>query len=81
MTHTEIENSENPNELRHELFRLRQGLWDCFAASGGDTDGDKTPAALTTDIVQLAISSIEDLRVSYDEADVQLGDESFRRED
>jgi hypothetical protein len=74
MTQTEIEDTENPNELRHECLRLRQGLWDCFAASGGDTDGDKTPAALASDIVQLALSSIQDLRDSYDEAEVQLGD-------
>jgi len=65
MTHTDILNSESAHELRVECLRLRQGLWDCFAASGGDTDGDKDPKALMTDIVELAVGSVEELSSDY----------------
>jgi len=55
------------NPLEEEILRLRQGLWDCFAAAGGDTDGDKTPVALTPDIVSLALDCVKDLAQSYEE--------------
>lgn len=32
-------------ELEAEVERLRQGLWDVWAALGGDTDGDTGPGA------------------------------------
>lgn len=62
MTYMEILNSESVYELRAECLRLRQGLWDCFSAAGGDTDGDATPKHLTSDIVTLTLNTIEELR-------------------
>lgn len=48
-----------------EVARLRQGLWDCFKAAGGDTDGDETPRALVSDIVPLVLECVQDLRNCY----------------
>lgn len=59
---------EHVDALRAEVERLRQGLWDCFAAAGGDTDGDATPAAQRSDLVALALGCVRDLRGCYDDA-------------
>lgn len=53
------------DEARAEVARLRQGLWDCFKAAGGDTDGDETPRALVSDIVPLVLECVQDLRNCY----------------
>ena len=50
----------------HEDIRaLRQALWDCYAASGADTDGDLTPEAFVGDLGKLAVEAVEDLREDY----------------
>ena len=52
-----------------EVHRLRQGLWDCVAISGADTDGQLTPDALVyPDIVDYAKQEVQGLRDDYDEA-------------
>lgn len=51
-----------------EIVRLRQGLWDVYAALGFDTDGDRTPAALAhPDIVTLVLAAANEARADYDE--------------
>ena len=59
--------SSDIERRQHEIERLRQGLWDIFAALGGDTDGDPTPAALVGDIVELVMVEARELRAAYDE--------------
>ena len=55
--------------LLEEVERLRQGLWDCVAISGSDTDGQRTPDALVyPDIVDYAKREVQQLRDDYDEA-------------
>ena len=55
--------------LLAEIDRLRQGLWDCVAISGSDTDGQLTPDALTyPDIVDYAKQEVQQLRDDYNEA-------------
>lgn len=51
-----------------EVARLRQGIWDACTILGMDTDGDTTPAALTSDIVALLIDQATETRAAYDEA-------------
>jgi len=68
MTHSEINNSDSVDELRQECLRLRQGLWDCGAIAGMDTDGDSTPDALVSDIVPVIKEAVRDLRECYDES-------------
>ena len=51
-----------------EVVRLRQALWDAFAAAGGDTDGQPTPEALATDIVPLMLDCVRELRAAEDES-------------
>lgn len=65
-------------EASAEITRLRQGLWDCFAAAGGDTDGDRTPVALVSDIVPLALECVKELRAELEEATAARGN-SVRR--
>lgn len=54
-------------DLMNECLRLRQGLWDVAQVCGADTDGNATPAPLTSDIVEFALGAAKDLRGSYDE--------------
>lgn len=59
--------------LLAEVRRLRQGLWDCAAISGADTDGDRTPDHMTyPDIVEYAKREVQSLRDDYDEALVEV---------
>ena len=62
----ESDNFLTNTELLNEIARLRQGLWDCATIAGMDTDGDKTPKALVSDIVKLAIDEVTNLRKEYD---------------
>lgn len=55
-------------EKEGELKRMRQGLWDVYAALGCDTDGDPTPIALVSDIVELVVSAAKEARQDYDAA-------------
>lgn len=53
--------------LIDEVRRLRQGLWDCVAISGADTDGQLTPDALVyPDLVDYAKREVGELRDEYD---------------
>lgn len=56
--------------LLAEVKRLRQGLWDCAAAAGEDTDGNETPDHLAhPDIVEYALNAIHELRKDYDDGE------------
>lgn len=48
-----------------EIERLRQGLWDIYAAAGADTDGDPTPAAVCGDLVYLVRGAVAELHDDY----------------
>jgi hypothetical protein len=48
------------DDLADECVRLRQGLWDVAKVCGADTDGDDTPAALVSDIVEFTRRAAED---------------------
>lgn len=50
-----------------EATELRQGLWDCFRAAGGDTDGDDTPAAVVEGLIESCVECVKNLRSEYDE--------------
>lgn len=51
------------DSLRTEIERLRQGLWDVYAALGFDTDGDPTPRSLAyPDIVTLVLNAAKEMR-------------------
>lgn len=67
MTEWEIETCDDVEKLQQECLRLRQGLWDCMTITGHDTDGNKTPAPLASDIVKLAKAVITEERKDYDE--------------
>lgn len=60
-----------------EIARLRQGLWDAFRLAGGDTDGDKTPEVLVSDIVPLVLDCIKELREDED-ASLRADAERYR---
>ena len=54
-----------------EVARLRQALWDIYAACGEDTDGDTeapAPGVWTPDIDSLALAAVRSLRQERDEA-------------
>lgn len=51
-----------------EVKRLRQGIWEAYAALGFDTDGQATPEALVSDIVALIVNAAMEFRKDYDEA-------------
>jgi hypothetical protein len=55
-------------KLEAQVERLRQGLWDVYAALGCDTDGDPTPVALVSDIVELVVNAAKEARRDYDAA-------------
>lgn len=59
--------------LLAEVERLRQGIWDAYRILGFDTDGDATPATLTSDIVALIVGAATEHRADYDAA-LQGGD-------
>ena len=63
---------EERGRLRAEVERLRQGLWDCFAAVGGDTDGDATPAAIASDLVALVWETVRATRAYHDAENERL---------
>ena len=53
-----------------EERRLRQILWDIYAAAGADTDGERTappPGVMTPDVPELALEAVRELRADYDE--------------
>lgn len=56
------------SQSQAEIKRLRQGLWYCYKAAGGDTDGDDTPDAVVTDIVPQVLDCVADLRECYNDA-------------
>jgi hypothetical protein len=52
-----------------EVLRLRQVLWDIYAATGADRDGEKTappPGVLTPDVPEAALAAVRELRQDYD---------------
>lgn len=51
-----------------EVDRLRQGIWDARAIMGFDNDGNPTPRALVSDIVQLLLGDARSMREDYDAA-------------
>jgi hypothetical protein len=63
-----VEAAHEIGRLRSEIERLKQGLWDCAVAAGIDTDGNKTPRHLKSDIVEFALNAVKDLRYDYDNA-------------
>ena len=57
------------DELAGEVSRLRQALWDIYAACGEDTDGDTeapAPGVWTPDIDTLALAAVKSLRRERD---------------
>lgn len=60
------------DQLRAEVKRLRQGLWDIFRALGGDTDGEPTPEAVVSDIISPALELAKDTRNDIREMDEEL---------
>lgn len=67
LTYDEIMAEENSHRLARECLRLRQALWDVALIAGADGDGNKTPDALTSDIVEFATGAVQDLRDGYDD--------------
>ena len=47
---------------RREVERLRQALWSIAGLAGEDLDGQDTPAALTSDIVDFAMDPVREMR-------------------
>lgn len=73
MLYREILKETSIEALRAECLRLQQGLWDCAAAAGADTDGDTNAHGLIKpDIVQYALEEVERLSGDYDEAVKEL---------
>lgn len=61
--HGETECMSPGADMASEIERLRQGLWDVYAALGFDTDGDPTPRSLAyPDIVTLVLDAARDVR-------------------
>lgn len=50
-----------------EVHRLRQGLWQCAAEAGIDTNGDTTYHGCG-DIVEFAVNAVRELRHDYEQA-------------
>ena len=53
---------------------LRQALWDCWGAAGGDRDGERDcppPGVLAPDVHVRAVEAVRELRRDYD-AEIQV---------
>lgn len=69
MNRSQIDKCADIEKLRAECVRLRQGLWDCYAAMGADTDGDATPDALVfPHLSRLVLSAAKELMGDYEQA-------------
>lgn len=58
-----------------EVTRLRQILWDIYAACGEDTDGDRRapkPGVMTPDVPELALEAVRELRRDSEAEAAQL---------
>lgn len=54
--------------LHAECLRLRQYLWDCYAAAGSDTDGNLNPDAVVSNLGEMAVRAVQELHTDYFEA-------------
>jgi hypothetical protein len=59
----------NPRWDGESIPVLRQALWECYCAAGGDPDGDQKcppPGVLTPDVHVLALDAVRELRQDCD---------------
>lgn len=72
--------AKSVDELRAEIARLRQGLWDVYAILGFDTDGDKTPESLASDIVKLVVDAAREHVAELEERKMDSWGDAFDRD-